>query len=102
MIDELDLTDLDNFVNGFPHHAFDRLRAEAPVYFHRPTPHTPGGEGFWVISRYDDVANALRDPGTYSSASGVFPTADAPDSADPTPPTTHGTVKRSGFDAASL
>lgn len=48
---------------------------------HSPT-HWSEGARCWVLSRYDDVANALRDPGTYSSASGVFPTADAPDMAD--------------------
>ena len=93
--------------NTLSYNPFDPavMAAPYPIYRslrdHSPT-HWSEGAQCWVLSRYDDVANALRDPGTYSSASGVFPTADAPDSADPTPPTTHGTVKRSGFDAASL
>lgn len=66
---------------------------------HSPT-HWSEGARCWVLSRYDDVANALRDPGTYSSASGVFPTADAPDMADlflpmlimTDPPASHGTA----------
>lgn len=43
----IDLTDLDNFADGFPHHLFAIHRREAPVYWHRPTEHTPDGEGFW-------------------------------------------------------
>ncbi len=70
MIDAFDLTDLDNFVDGFPHHVFDRLRADAPVHFHPPTPNTPGGEGFWVLSRYSDIVAAANDPGTFSSEGG--------------------------------
>lgn len=70
VVDTIDLTDLDNFVHGFPHPAFDRLRAEAPVYFHPPTPHTPGGEGFWVVSRYADILAVANDPATFSSETG--------------------------------
>lgn len=70
VIDVVDLTDLDNFVHGFPHHVFDRLRSEAPVYFHPPTVHTPGREGFWVVSRYADIVAIANDPVTFSSESG--------------------------------
>jgi hypothetical protein len=45
-LDDIDLTDLDRFVDGFPHDVLAHLRREAPVWFHPPTPHTPGGEGF--------------------------------------------------------
>lgn len=70
MIDVIDLTDLDNFVNGFPHHVFDNLRRDAPVYFHPSTPHTPGADGFWVVSRYADVIAIANDPVTFSSEGG--------------------------------
>ena len=43
----VDLTDLDNFADGFPHELFARHRAAAPVWWHDPTGHTPDGEGFW-------------------------------------------------------
>ena len=66
----VDLTDLDNFAAGFPHHLFDRHRAEAPVYWHEPTAHTPDGEGFWSVASYDEVLAVLRDPVTYSSETG--------------------------------
>jgi cytochrome P450 len=66
----LDLTDLDNFRDGFPHEFFTRLRAEAPVYWHEPSEHTPDGEGFWVLSRHADVVAAFRDPEIFSSETG--------------------------------
>jgi cytochrome P450 len=68
--DDIDLTDLDRFAAGFPHHVFDELRRETPVWFHPPTAHTPGGEGFWVLSRYADIVNAAADAATYSSETG--------------------------------
>ena len=70
MHDDIDLTDLDRFANGFPHHVFDELRQESPVWFHQPTVHTPGGEGFWVLSRYADIVNAAADAAAYSSETG--------------------------------
>jgi cytochrome P450 len=65
-----DLTDLDNFRDGFPHEFFTQLRAEAPVYWHDATSHTPDDEGFWVLSRHGDVVDAFRDPVTFSSETG--------------------------------
>ncbi len=67
---DVDLTDLDRFAAGFPHDVFTRLRREAPVWFHPPTPHTPGGEGFWVISRHADVVAVAADARTFSSERG--------------------------------
>jgi cytochrome P450 len=66
----VDLTDLDNFAHGFPHDIFALHRREAPVWWHEPTAHTPDGEGFWSVARYDDVLHVLRDPVTYSSETG--------------------------------
>ena len=40
------------------------------MWWHEPTEHTPGGEGFWVVSRYDDVVNVFKDPETFSSELG--------------------------------
>ncbi|MFN8546035.1 MAG: cytochrome P450 [Candidatus Binatia bacterium] len=68
--DDIDLTDLDRFAAGFPHDVFTRLRRDAPVWFHPPTAHTPGGEGFWVLTRHADVVAAARDAATFSSESG--------------------------------
>lgn len=69
-LDDIDLTDLDRFTRGFPHEVFVFLRREAPVWFHPPTRYTPGGEGFWVLSRYADIAAAALDDATFSSETG--------------------------------
>ena len=66
----IDLTDLDRFTDGFPHDVFTRLRRDAPVWFHPPTEHTPGGEGFWVLSRHADCIAVAGDSRTYSSETG--------------------------------
>lgn len=68
--DGLDLTDLDLFASGFPHEVFAALRAEAPVWWQEPTGHTPGGEGFWVITRHADVERVARDHTVFSSETG--------------------------------
>lgn len=69
-LDDIDLTDLDRFAGGFPHDVFELLRREAPVWFHPPTEHTPGGEGFWVISKHADCLAIASDGATFSSATG--------------------------------
>jgi cytochrome P450 len=66
----VDLTDLDNFADGFPHHLFERHRAEAPVWWHEPTDHTPDGEGFWSVATYAEALQVLSAPVTYSSETG--------------------------------
>ena len=43
-----------------PYPAFARMRAEAPVYWHR-------GGGTWLITRYDDVETVFRSPKVFSS-----------------------------------
>ena len=69
-LDSVDLCDLALFDHGFPHHVFAALRSERPVWFHPPTPNVPGGEGFWVLSRYADVVAAASDGRTFSSVGG--------------------------------
>ena len=45
------------------------LRREDPV--HRVDPCSQAPDGFWVLSRHDDVTAAATDTGTYSSAGGL-------------------------------
>ena len=71
MIDDaIDLCDLENFRDGFPHAFFTRLRAEAPLWWHPETENTPDGCGFWVVSRHADVVALFKDPQTFSSDTG--------------------------------
>lgn len=65
-----DLTNLDNFTNGFPHELFVSHRREHPVMWHEPTEHTPDGEGFWSVATHAQVMHVLHDPATYSSETG--------------------------------
>ena len=64
MIAEIDLLDRDRFTQGIPHEWFTWLRANAPVFHHDE----PDGDGFWVITRYDDIVTANRDAGSFSSS----------------------------------
>jgi cholest-4-en-3-one 26-monooxygenase len=63
----VDLTDLDAFVAGVPHDQFDRIRAEAPVYFH-PERDAPG---FWCITRHDDLHRVSHEWEVFSSEWGI-------------------------------
>lgn len=68
VVDEaVDLSSGESFANGFPHAFFKLLRDKHPIYWHEPTEFTPGREGFWVVSRYDDCVAVMRDPKTFSS-----------------------------------
>jgi cytochrome P450 len=49
-----------------PYPVYRRLRDEAPVY-------RDPDDRWWVLSRFDDVAEALRDWQTYSSSEGPAP-----------------------------
>lgn len=69
-LSQIDLTDLDNFADGFPHELFAVHRRDAPVYWHEPTEHTPDGEGFWSVATHAGTLAVLRDPVTYSSVTG--------------------------------
>jgi len=51
---------------GVPHDQFDRLRAEAPVFFHPE----PDGPGFWAVTKHADVRSVSHDSATFSSEVG--------------------------------
>jgi cholest-4-en-3-one 26-monooxygenase len=67
-LEDINLLDLDRFVEGVPFEEFALLRREAPVYLH---PEPDGGPGFWVITKYHDIVKVSQDWATYSSAQGV-------------------------------
>ncbi len=66
----IDLSDNATFAQGFPHEHFTWARERAPIYWHEPTPITPDGEGFWVMSRHEDAMAIMLDPVTFSSDKG--------------------------------
>jgi len=70
-VDQVNLLDPDTFRDGVPLELFGRMRAEAPVAWHDQ----PGrsNDGFWVVSRYDDIVEVSRTPEVFSAAAeGVF------------------------------
>jgi len=75
-----DIFDPEIYVAGVPHEAFRVLRAERPVSFH---PEPADGRGFWAITKYHDVVQISKDPGTFSSYKGGTNIPDyPPDSLD--------------------
>ncbi|MDQ1423514.1 MAG: hypothetical protein QOD72_1012 [Acidimicrobiaceae bacterium] len=49
---EIDITDVDRYVaDGYPWHAWDVLREQAPVYRYE----RPNVPPFWAVTRYEDV-----------------------------------------------
>ncbi len=56
----------DTWGRGVPHDQFDRLRREAPVYWHPE----PDGRGFWAITKHADVRAVSHDWRTFSSELG--------------------------------
>ncbi len=65
-LDEVDLLDHDLFGEREPWDVFELLQREAPVFRHPE----PDGDGFWCVTRYDDVVQVLKDTATFSSESG--------------------------------
>ncbi|WP_395692402.1 cytochrome P450 [Nocardioides sp.] len=63
-LDEVDLADLDVFVENRAWGMFDTLRREDPVHW---CEEHDGGSGFWAITRYDDIEKVDKDPETFTS-----------------------------------
>ncbi len=66
-LSEIDLANPDNFIEAVPHQWFELLRREAPVYWHDEP---DDGPGFWVLSKYDDLRYASKNPEIFSSWAG--------------------------------
>lgn len=62
-LDEIDLTDASVWERGAPHEWLDQLRTEDPVHWHEES----DGEGFWALTRHDDVRQVSVTPGDFSS-----------------------------------
>jgi cholest-4-en-3-one 26-monooxygenase len=78
-VQDIDLTDLELFVQGHAHDAWRLLRAEAPVHWNPGTTLFPG---FWSVTTYADVVTVSRDTTTYSSRRGIAMISD-PDNLTP-------------------
>jgi cytochrome P450 len=69
---DVDLTDATLYVNGFPHEIFTALRHHAPVKWQAFPEGFPGAhdEGFWVLSKHEDVQAVSRDPELFNTHDG--------------------------------
>lgn len=74
-LDQLDLGDMDLWVDGPPHEIFERLRNEAPVHW-SPMATWEGEKGFWSITRAEDIRTVSLDWKTFSSEKGGILVAD--------------------------
>jgi cholest-4-en-3-one 26-monooxygenase len=63
---EIDVYSPDRYAHGAPYADFARLRRERPIHW-QPT---PGGGGYWALTRHADVVEVSRDPERFSSARG--------------------------------
>jgi cytochrome P450 len=69
---EVDLTQSALYVDGFPHGVFASLRQDAPVMWQEFPEGFPGNhdDGFWVLSKYEDVQAVSRSPEVFSAFDG--------------------------------
>ncbi|CAB3394638.1 cytochrome P450 [Kyrpidia spormannii] len=65
-LDNVNLDD-DAFVDGVPHETFALLRQVSPVHWTR----WKGGDGYWSITRYNDILNVLKDWKRFTSERGA-------------------------------
>ena len=62
-----DLTSHDTFAQGAPHNTFARLRREDPISW----TNYDQGQGFWSITRHQDICEMNRNFSAFSSARGI-------------------------------
>ncbi|MEK6252392.1 MAG: cytochrome P450 [Actinomycetota bacterium] len=68
-LDQIAVADSENWVEGPPHEIFKRLRGECPVHWSEINEYD-NEEGFWSITRADDVRAVSLDWETFSSERG--------------------------------
>src|SRR6266542_4171986 len=69
-IEEVLLTERENWPDGPPYEFFKRMRAECPVHWTSKITEFPKEEGYWSVTRADDVHTVSHDWKTYSSEIG--------------------------------
>ena len=65
-LSDIDLTDLETFVDRTPHDWFKRLRDDAPCFWNAEA----GGRGFWSVTRYEDILALQKQPLVFSAGVG--------------------------------
>jgi cholest-4-en-3-one 26-monooxygenase len=67
---EVDVIERELWPDGPPHELFKQMRAECPVHWSRGMSEFPEEEGFWSVTRAEDIHTVSRDYRTYSSELG--------------------------------
>ena len=70
-LDELLLSEHEDWQDGPPNEIFKRLRSECPVHFTKEIKDFPDEDGYWSVTKADDVHTVSKDWQTYSSANGI-------------------------------
>jgi cytochrome P450 len=69
-IEEIRVTERPDWLDGPPYDLFKRLRAECPVHWTDKITEYPKENGYWSVTRADDVHAVSHDWKTYSSERG--------------------------------
>jgi len=69
-LEEVLVTEREQWTDGPPHELFKELRAKCPVHWTSRITEYPEEAGFWSVTRADDVHEVSRDWETYSSELG--------------------------------
>jgi len=69
-LDQVDVIEREHWLDGPPHELFKRMRAECPVHWSSGISEFPEEEGFWSVTRAEDIHTVSRDFRTYSSELG--------------------------------
>jgi cytochrome P450 len=69
-LEEVLVTEREQWLDGPPHELFRELRGKCPVHWTSKITEYPEEDGFWSVTRADDVHEVSRDWQTYSSERG--------------------------------
>jgi cytochrome P450 len=70
-LEDVLVTEREHWPDGPPHELFKEMRAKCPVHWTSKITEYPEEDGFWSITRADDVREISLDWETYSSAHGI-------------------------------
>ena len=69
-LEDVLVTDSENWQHGLPHELFGRMRRECPVHWTAGITAFPDEAGYWSVTTAEDVHRVSRDWRTYSSERG--------------------------------
>jgi cytochrome P450 len=70
-LDEVLVTEREHWPDGPPHELFKEMRGKCPVHWTPEITEYPEEDGYWSVTRADDVRAVSLDWETYSSAGGI-------------------------------